>query len=155
MKTKNILLIEDDETISEIYKEVLVSADYEVECAFNGKEALELLQSKSDDELPSMILLDLTMPVMSGTEFRMIQRDDENLKHIPVVVLSGDITLTRGLSEDTEIGYLKKPAGIDEILNAVRITLKRNEKSKIQTTYGFPAAFSKRSSRFDLEEGRI
>lgn len=54
--------------------------------AENGKQALEILRSAS--KLPTIILLDLMMPVMNGWEFLKVISEDQNLVHIPIVVCS-------------------------------------------------------------------
>jgi CheY-like chemotaxis protein len=59
-----------------------------VDCASDGEEALALLVAAST--LPDYILLDSRMPVMDGPEFRRAQTASERLKHIPVVVMSGE-----------------------------------------------------------------
>ena len=59
-------------------------AGWNVRTAENGKSALSLLES----ELPSIIFLDLMMPVMDGFEFLAIFQNREEWKHIPVVVIT-------------------------------------------------------------------
>jgi DNA-binding response OmpR family regulator len=62
---KNILLVEDDADLNRAYSMILKHERYNLESAFNGNEALEILKTFK----PDLILLDLIMPVMSGTEF--------------------------------------------------------------------------------------
>lgn len=61
----NILVVEDDKDLNNAYTIILESQGYTVESAFDGKEALEKLQSFE----PDLILLDLLMPIMGGLEF--------------------------------------------------------------------------------------
>jgi CheY-like chemotaxis protein len=68
--------------------QVFVVENYLVSRAVNGQKALDLLHSMK--ELPSLILLDITMPVMDGIEFRQEQKRDPRLAKIPVIVMTVD-----------------------------------------------------------------
>ncbi|WP_396638342.1 response regulator [Maribacter sp. R77961] len=84
----DILLIEDD-TIEVMKLERTLSkleTKYTIVKATNGEEALELL--KSGNKLPDIILLDLNMPRMSGTEFLEILKADDILKYLPTIILT-------------------------------------------------------------------
>ena len=65
--SKKILVIDDEESIRQVMKMELVSLGYSPECAQNGKEALEILES---EKFP-LILMDLRLPEMDGTELCM------------------------------------------------------------------------------------
>jgi len=82
-----ILVVEDDCDVLDAIAETLREDGHEVTTAENGAQALAALGS---DPLPHVILLDLMMPVMNGTEFLRAQRQDPRLASIPVVILSGD-----------------------------------------------------------------
>ena len=81
-----ILVVEDESGQREALAEVLSRLGYEVQCAANGSEALDLM--RHSESLPGLILLDLMMPVMDGWEFRAEQRRDRTLAEVPVVMLS-------------------------------------------------------------------
>ncbi len=76
-----ILVVEDELGQREALAEVLSRLGYEVQCAANGSEALELM--RHSESLPGLILLDLMMPVMDGWEFRAAQRKDRAIGHSP------------------------------------------------------------------------
>lgn len=99
------------------YTIVAVSDAYEVAGASNGAEALDRLRDGS--ALPSLILLDLMMPVMDGRTFCLKQQHDVALAHIPVVLLSANGDLTREASELGVAGFLAKPLTLDSLLQAV------------------------------------
>jgi len=112
-----ILLIEDDEldVISVERSLKKLNEEYVLYTAYNGIEALELLNGKDGspgiDPLPDVILLDLNMPKMNGVEFLKALRADQRLKHIKVFVMT-----TSGEDADRKIveslgtsGYLIKP----------------------------------------------
>ena len=113
---KKILLVEDDYDIRDAVTVVLEYEGYEVNAVTNGQEALELLHRDSDF---CMILLDLMMPVMDGTQFREAQLKDPLLDRIPVVLLSA----AHGLKYKAEAlhvsGYIPKPPRFDELRGVV------------------------------------
>lgn len=78
---KQILIVEDDAALSDAFTIVLTKEGYDVVAVYNGKEALE----KVEHLQPSLILLDLLMPVMGGKEFL---EKFANTHNIPVIVLS-------------------------------------------------------------------
>ena len=85
---KRIILVADDELINrEILSEYLRD-DYEVLPAKDGVEAMHFIRERKDSL--SLVLLDLQMPVLSGKEVLIQMRDDSELSHIPVIVVTGD-----------------------------------------------------------------
>jgi CheY-like chemotaxis protein len=110
-------VIDDDLDTRMVLEEVLRSEGYTVLTAPNGAEALELLRARA----PRLILLDLTMPVMGGAEFRRVQVEDLELAAIPTLVMtarSDPKTQIDGLSVR---GYLSKPLALDELLRVVAL----------------------------------
>lgn len=79
-----ILLIEDDYSISTVYKIKLEHEGFECVQAYNGLEALKLL----DTIVPDLILLDLKMPVMDGETFLGLFRKNFSDLHTPIIVLT-------------------------------------------------------------------
>ena len=115
---KLILVIEDDRDIREALKDLLESEGYRVRLAINGRDALDYLESKGN-ELPSVILLDLMMPVMDGLGFCERRKRVPALRAIPVVIVSaGGTPQFPALLNEVE-AFVKKPVDIDEILELV------------------------------------
>lgn len=81
---QKILIVEDEPTIAEMYRFKLHQADYEVLCAFNGLEGLDLAKSFQ----PELILLDLMMPEMGGEEMLEKVRATDWGSDIRVIVLT-------------------------------------------------------------------
>jgi DNA-binding response OmpR family regulator len=79
-----IAIIEDDAVISQMYRMKFEAAGFEVQMADNGKRGVELVEAFS----PDIILLDLQMPEMNGTEALEIIRKNDWGKSIPVIVLT-------------------------------------------------------------------
>jgi len=111
-----ILLVEDDFDVREALAETLREEGYDVDCACDGEEALRYLR---DGARPGLILLDLMMPRMSGSEFRMVQRVDPALSELPVVLLSADSRMedkARILQAD---GAIRKPIDLPQLLATI------------------------------------
>jgi len=121
---KPVLLVEDDTvdamTVKRAFKDLKVVN--ELIHKVNGEEALTYLRDEANTK-PCVILLDLNMPKMNGLEFLKVAKDDEQLKEIPVVVLT-----TSKEEEDkmesfklSVAGYIVKPVNYVKFVDAVRI----------------------------------
>lgn len=82
----HILVVDDDASTRELLEDVLGEEGYAVDCATNGREALDWLQRAPR---PELIVLDLAMPVMDGWELHARLKSTARLAKIPVVVISG------------------------------------------------------------------
>lgn len=112
-KPCDVLIIEDEPQIRESLKEALEMEGHNVSTACNGREALQLLKKI---ESPSLILLDLFMPVMSGYEFLIEKTDQEDIKNTPVVVVSA---AGNGIEGSGISGFLRKPVDLDKLYAVV------------------------------------
>jgi signal transduction histidine kinase len=121
-----ILVIEDEEVIRESLEPLLGEEGYEVVFAENGREALRRLYTETH---PDIIVLDLRMPVMDGWEFRTIQKDDPQLKLIPVIAISAD-----GSAQAAAISaqaYLRKPVDPKQLLATIAKIIFDDERLKM------------------------
>lgn len=84
MDQKTVLIIEDDEFLSQMYATKLDLEGFTVREATTGLQGLKSLQK----EKPDMVLLDLNLPEMNGFEVLQKMKEDPNLKDIPVLVLT-------------------------------------------------------------------
>ena len=113
-----ILLVEDDSGIGDAVEEFLADEGYEVSCARDGDEALQILEGGGPP--PRLILLDLMMPGMDTGEFRRRQRASERLAGIPLVIVSADRHALERSAELGADGCLLKPMSGDALLAVVR-----------------------------------
>lgn len=84
---KKVLIVEDDNDISEMYRIRITASGFEVETAANGQIGIE----KMKKFLPDLVLLDIVMPKKDGFDLLEEVRqasDKENIKKIPIIVLS-------------------------------------------------------------------
>ncbi len=106
-----VLVVDDDRLLCEALETVLRLEGYGVATASEGQEALDRLRGGLD---PCVILLDLSMPVKDGWQFRREQMEDANLARIPVIVCSGtEGTATSGLGIED---HIRKPIGFDALI---------------------------------------
>jgi CheY-like chemotaxis protein len=117
MGATKILIVDDDEAIVELVRDILEDEGYCVTTASNGADALAKL--RSDPERPSLILLDMRMPLVDGRDFRAEQTRDPELGAIPVVVLSADTKVAVEAPWVQASGYLRKPVRLQELLDVV------------------------------------
>ena len=84
MDKKEILLVEDDAFVSDIYNTKLKQEGFEVIIAENGIKAIESLEKG----IPDLILLDIIMPYMDGMEVLKKVKEKEEWKKIPIILLT-------------------------------------------------------------------
>ncbi len=97
------LIIEDDPKLSTIYDTVVKQAGYSTEIIRRGDEALKRLSLVS----PSLILLDIHLPYVSGDELLKVIRTTEVLAKTPVIVLTADIYLAESLEDQADYVIVK------------------------------------------------
>lgn len=120
---KPILLVEDDQvdmmTVIRALKEIHVTN--QVVHLENGEDALNYLRD-GNSEKPCIILLDLNMPVMNGIEFLKAVKDDEQLRRIPVLVLTTSVEQQDRLSSFNfnVAGYVSKPVDYRQFVEVMR-----------------------------------
>jgi CheY-like chemotaxis protein len=81
-----ILIVEDDPLMLRMFQKIFTLEQYNVEIATNGQEALEKLRSET--EKPTLVLMDIMMPVMNGLEALDKIKTDPDLQKIPVIMLT-------------------------------------------------------------------
>ena len=116
-KNGHILIVEDDADLREALSEILRDEGYFVDGAAHCREALDRLRREA---LPALILLDLTMPVMSGWQFRSEQRQDPELAGIPVVVLSAGDRLAEQMGPLGIDDWVPKPIELSHLLRTIQ-----------------------------------
>ena len=108
---KKVLLVDDDEDDRAFFLEALKGLDQNVVCviAQNGKEALETLLA--DHPKPDIIFLDLNMPLMNGREFLSVTRNYEQIRRIPIIILttSSDENVKLETANLGARGFITKP----------------------------------------------
>ena len=121
-KQKKILIVDDEPSIVKLASVKLKNEGFEVEEAYNGKEALEKVAKSK----PDLIILDIMMPIMDGKEVRKALRQSEETKKIPVIILTalGEFEeQLKSLGEEGVTEYLTKPFDPKELTNMAKMIL--------------------------------
>ena len=120
---KPILLVEDDQvdvmTVKRALKEIKVTNP--VVNLENGEAALKYLRDPKNEK-PCIILLDLNMPIMNGIEFLQVMKHDDQLKRIPVIMLTtSEEQQDKIHSFDLGVaGYMAKPVDYRQFVEVMR-----------------------------------
>ena len=128
MTSRNILLVDDDEDDKSIIREAMDSlgASDVMWFADDGVHAMEMLDRNFNSSvIPSLIVLDLNMPKLNGTNTLKRLKDDKRFKHIPVIIYStsvNPIEKERCLSLGAK-AYLTKPLSFNESLERAKTFL--------------------------------
>jgi DNA-binding response OmpR family regulator len=102
-----VLVVDDDPMVTRLVRINLELEQFEVEEAWDGKTAMRMMRENP----PDMLVLDIMMPQMDGWEILRMVREDEQLKELPVVVLTAkvqDEDIARGWRMGAD-GYIVKP----------------------------------------------
>ena len=111
-----LVLVVDDQEINRDSLGIILENDYEVLYAENGKEALEQIRAHADEM--SLVLLDLIMPVMNGFEVMDIVRRDEQLKSVPIIVLTAEKSAELRALQLGAADFITKPFDMPEVILA-------------------------------------
>lgn len=128
-KKRKILVVDDEQEIVNMLKEFLSLKGYTVKSALSGEEALSILEKEQTD----LILLDIMMPGLKGTEVAKIIKD--KYPSIKLIILTGFPRETEALSKDNLLeGIFVKPVRLIELYNKLSELLTPAEDSVLDKT---------------------
>lgn len=115
---KQILVVDDSESIREVLVFSLQSAGYEVLAAGDGKEALQYFDGRSID----LLLTDFHMPNMNGLELISHVRQIDQYRYMPILVLTTEtqVDLVREAKKSGATGWMVKPFNTDKLIQTLR-----------------------------------
>jgi CheY-like chemotaxis protein len=118
----NILIVEDDPDTREMLATLLAMEGFHAVAAEDGLEALHLLRTVRHraPDVPCLVLLDLKMPRLGGSEFRRAQLGDPTVASVPVAVMSGAIDLEARAQALGAVASVSKPIDCDLLMDVVR-----------------------------------
>jgi CheY-like chemotaxis protein len=120
---RRILVVDDDDDARAVVKDLLESEGFSVSQARNGQEALDTLSGYPE---PALVLLDLNMPVMSGTELLARMKADDRLASVPVLILSGTAP-SKAPQGESVVGFLSKPCDMNALVRTVAAHVHRRD----------------------------
>lgn len=116
---KNILIVEDEQTLLNVLKDRFEGEGWKVSVAVNGEEAVEIIKKSKLD----LVLLDLLMPKKDGFEVLEEVRADLEFKYLPIIVLSnlgGDEDIKKALALGANDYYVKTQHPMSEIVEKAK-----------------------------------
>ena len=114
---KKILLVDDDEDFRSLLALSLRQYEFDVITAANGEEALHLISRN----VPDLMIVDLTMPVMTGWHFNIRVREDARYMSTPIIFLSGLLgNETAPEESDPNTFYVPKPFDILQLVQTIK-----------------------------------
>ena len=113
---RQLVLVVDDQEINRDALQVILEDRYDILCAGDGVEALELMRRHADSL--SLVLLDLMMPRMNGFEVMEHVRQDEQLSRIPIIVLTADESAELKALQLGAADFITKPFHVPEVIEA-------------------------------------
>lgn len=122
MNKNSILIVDDDKDTRTIIRTILAAKGYHTLEASNGPEALTLLE----DITPSLILLDIMMPEMSGYDVVTRLKMHPDTQSIPIILLSAKAEnedILAGYNDYSVEYYITKPFTPRDLINGVQIIL--------------------------------
>jgi len=125
MHSERILVVEDEEALSDILRDALKRHGYKVERAFDGDTGLEMAEKL----LPDLIILDIMLPRMDGWEVCRRLKENKKTSAIPIILLTArrdeqDVVAGLDLGADD---YIRKPFSLIELAARVRSVLRRSK----------------------------
>jgi len=130
MSRKNILIVDDEQDVLLVLEKGLTAEGYSVITATSGNDAISLARSKR----PDLIILDVLMSDMDGSEVKRILKEDPETKDIPIIFLTGMFPKREDDQEGRIVaGYVlfEKPYDILELMSAIEQLLREKVSSEL------------------------
>ena len=123
---KKILIVEDDQDLRQVLKVHLELLGYDSILAVNGKEAVDLATS----QVPDLILMDLTMPVMDGLQATRLIREHPNTQATPIIAMTARVTSENKIEclQSGCDGHIAKPFTSKQLASIIKKLLKRDNR---------------------------
>lgn len=126
-KENSVLIVEDNEEVMQLITDKLTEK-YNIITALNGKEGLEQLKKNHID----IIISDIMMPVMDGFEFCKRIKEDVEINHIPIIMLTarqGLDTKIEGLKAGAD-AYIEKPFSFNHLITQIETLLSNRQRER-------------------------
>jgi DNA-binding response OmpR family regulator len=111
---KRILVVEDDKDIQDVFRIILSSFGYRVDCLADGASVLEM-----KNNWPDAIILDKQLPGLNGVEVCKTLKSKDELQHIPVIMISATSGIEQAAKQAGADDYLEKPFNMHVILKKI------------------------------------
>ncbi len=125
---QTILVVDDEQDLLDLIEYNLKQEGFDVLKAEDGKEGIEVAREHN----PNLVLLDIMMPKMDGLEVVERMREDEKLKHIPIIFLTArgdEKTEVEGLNKGGD-DYITKPISTTKLISRIKAVLRRFDETE-------------------------
>ena len=112
---KKILIADDDPGIVDAVQMMLQFYGYDVDFTYNGNDVLAL----DKEQLPDLILLDIWMSGVDGRDVCRQFKQNEDIRHVPVLMISASKDVAGSVIEAGADGFLPKPFDMDDLVNRI------------------------------------
>lgn len=115
---KTVMIVEDNELNMKLFRDLVEATGYQTIRTRNGLEALDLAR----EHMPDLILMDIQLPEVSGLEVTKWLKEDDELKHIPVIAVTA--FAMKGDEERIRQGgceaYISKPISVPKFIEVIK-----------------------------------
>lgn len=128
MSKQTILVVDDEQDLLDLIEYNLQKEGFDVLRAENGLDGIEMAR----EHKPNLVLLDIMMPQMDGIEVCDRMREDDELKHIPIIFLtarSDEKTEVEGLNKGAD-DFITKPISTTKLISRIKAVLRRFDKNE-------------------------
>lgn len=122
MESKKVLIIEDEQSISDIIKFNLLKEGFQVSTAFDGQEGM----NKALLEKPDLILLDVMIPIMDGFQVCKKVRETSSVPILMLTAKEEEVDKVLGLELGAD-DYITKPFGMRELIARIKANIRRTD----------------------------
>jgi two-component system alkaline phosphatase synthesis response regulator PhoP len=126
---QTILVVDDEQDLLDLIEYNLRKEGFDVVKAEDGEQGIEMAREHN----PNLVLLDIMMPKMDGLEVCDVMRNDDKLKHIPIIFLTArgdEKTEVEGLNKGGD-DYITKPISTTKLVSRIKAVLRRFEETQI------------------------
>jgi two-component system response regulator VicR len=118
---KKILIVDDEADVVEVIEMLLKSEAYDVLKAYDGKEALGILE----DDTPDLVILDIMMPEIDGVEVCRRMRKLEKMKEVPIIMFSAKLSAQdkKNSFDAGADGFITKPFNARGFISGIKTYL--------------------------------
>ena len=143
------LVVDDEKLIVKGLKFSLEQEGYQVDCAYDGQEAIDMAKANEYD----FVLLDLMLPILSGYEVCQQIREFSDMPVIMLTAKGDDMDKILGLEYGAD-DYITKPFNILEVKARIKAIVRRNQR-KTKVTPAKPAVIEAGKLKLDIEAKRL
>jgi CheY-like chemotaxis protein len=123
IRTPYVLIIDDDKRILDVIQSLLEMEGHNGISISDSLKVLDFLNALPDHELPSVILLDLMMPGLSGYEIATLLSQIERYRHIPIIIMTANSRVQGCEGIPGAVDFVPKPFRIDPLLAKLQVYL--------------------------------